>query len=184
MIVLGIDPGSAVTGIGVVEHRDREIRLVSCKPLRPNARLPFEKRLLEIYDGLLEAIEDIKPDEVALEAVFFGRNAQTVMKMCHARGAIMLSLAKSHLPIFEYAPREVKKGVVGRGGATKEQVEFMVRRMLNLEDKPVIHDVTDALALALHHLNQRSGHEIPRSRRSSSSISRSSHLAQGSLARR
>ena len=163
MIVLGIDPGSAVTGVGVIARRDRARVLVACEPLRPNPRHPFEKRLLEIHDDLLEVIEDVKPDEVALEAAFFGRNVRTAMKMCHARGAIMLALAKSHLPIFEYSPREVKKGVVGRGGATKEQVGFMVRHILNVRELPGPHDVTDALALALCHLNRRSG--LDRSRK-------------------
>ena len=154
MVILGIDPGSVVTGYGVVEHQNRKSRLVTCGCLRPDARLPFARRLLEIYDGLLELVSNVAPDEVAVEAVFYGANVQTLVKMCHARGAILLALANSHLPIFEYSPREVKKAVVGRGGASKEQVQFMVQRILGMDKLPQPHDVTDAVAVALCHANR------------------------------
>ncbi len=156
MVILGIDPGSVVTGYGVVEHQDRKNRLVTCGCLRPDAGLPFAKRLLEIYDGLLELVADAAPDEVAVEATFYGANVQTLMKMCHARGVIMLALANSDLPIFEYSPREVKKAVVGRGGASKEQVQFMVQHIFEMDRLPETYDVTDAVAIALCHAN-RSG---------------------------
>lgn len=155
MVILGIDPGSVVTGYGVIESRDRKHKLLSCGCLRPDPKLPFPQRLLEIYDRLLSLIADTAPDEAAVEAVFYGANVQTMMKMCHARGTILLALANSDLPIFEYSPREVKKAVVGRGGASKEQVEFMVRSLFKLDRTPETHDVTDAVGIALCHSNRR-----------------------------
>jgi len=155
VIILGIDPGSVVTGYGVIQHAGRKNQLVTCGCLKPDSKLPFAKRLLEIYDGLLELVADVTPDEVALEAVFYGANVQTMMKMCHARGAIMLALANSDLPIFEYSPREVKKAVVGRGGASKEQVQFMIRSLFRSDHIPEGFDVTDSLAIALCHAHRK-----------------------------
>ena len=156
VVILGIDPGSVVTGYGVIESLNRKNRLVTCGPLRPNPKLPFARRLLEIYDGLLALVASVAPDEVASEATFYGANVQTLMKMCHARGAILLALANSDLPVFEYSPREVKKAVVGRGGASKEQVGFMVRRIFGVDVPCSAYDVTDAVAIALCHANRRS----------------------------
>jgi len=153
--ILGIDPGSVVTGYGVVACHNRKNRLVTCGFLKPDAKLPFAQRLLKIYDGLLALVADVAPDEVAVEATFYGANVQTLMKMCHARGAILLALANSDLPIFEYSPREVKKSVVGRGGASKEQVQFMVQRIFGMDRLPDTYDVTDAVAIALCHANRR-----------------------------
>ena len=154
-MILGIDPGSVVTGYGVIEHHNRKNQLVTCGCLRPDRRLPFAQRLLGIYDGLLALVSDVSPDEVALETVFYGANVQTMMKMCHARGVIMLALANSSLPVFEYSPREVKKAVVGKGSAAKEQVQFMVQRIFNEDDFPGSYDVTDAVAIALCHAHQK-----------------------------
>ena len=159
VIILGIDPGSVVTGYGVVACEGRDRRLVDCGFLRPDPHLAFPQRLLRIYDDLLRLVADASPDEVAIEAVFFGANVKTLMKMCHARGGIMVALANSDLPIFEYAPREVKKAVVGRGNASKEQVQFMVRQLFGMEERPEPYDVTDALAVALCHANR--GHLLP-----------------------
>jgi crossover junction endodeoxyribonuclease RuvC len=154
VVILGIDPGSVVTGYGVVACEGRERRLVDCGLLRPGSDLPFPKRLLRIYDDLLRLVADSGPDEVAIEAVFHGANVKTLMKMCHARGAIMVALANSDLPVSEYAPREVKKAVVGRGNASKEQVQFMVRQLFGMEERPETYDVSDALAVALCHANR------------------------------
>ena len=115
MIILGIDPGSVVTGFGVVEHQNRKNRLLLCGCIRPGNTLSFPQRLLYIYDHLLDVVADASPNEVALESVFYGANTQSLIKLCQARGAIVTALANSDLPIFEYAPREVKKAVVGNG---------------------------------------------------------------------
>lgn len=154
MLVLGIDPGSVVTGYGVVECQGRRSRMVAGGALRPDAGLPFARRLLEIHDGLLKLIEAYSPDEVAVENAFYRANVKTLMKMCEARGAIMVALARSGLPVFEYAPREVKQAVVGRGGASKEQVQFMIRRLFGQKRVSGPYDVTDALAVAVCHVNR------------------------------
>ena len=154
MLVLGIDPGSVITGYGVVECRGRRSRMVAGGTLRPDTGLPFAGRLLEIHDGLLKLIEEYPPDEVAVENAFYRANVKTLMKMCEARGAIMVALARSELPVFEYAPREVKQAVVGRGGASKEQVQFMIRNLFGQKQVTGPYDITDALAVAVCHVNR------------------------------
>ena len=154
MVVLGIDPGSVIIGYGVVERQGSKCRLVASGCFRPGRDLSFSARLLEIHNSLLTLVEEVRPDEVALEDVFYGGNQKTLMKMCHARGAILLALEKAGHTVAEYAPREVKKAVVGQGGATKEQVQFMVGRILDLPEAGDPLDVTDAIAVALCHVNR------------------------------
>ena len=155
MVVLGIDPGSVVTGYGVVDCTRRKSRLIGCGCFRPSARLPFAERLCRICAELRDLIQSVSPDEVALEATFYGANVQTLMKMCHARGAILLTLAEARLPIFEYSPREVKQAVVGNGGASKEQVQFMVQSQFGKDAVPKTLDASDAVGVALCHLNRK-----------------------------
>jgi crossover junction endodeoxyribonuclease RuvC len=111
--------------------------------------------LLYIYDHLLALVADSSPDEVALESVFYGVNTQSLIKLCQARGAIVTALANSDLPISEYAPREVKKAVVGRGSASKEQVQFMIQRLFGKNALDQTLDATDAVAIALCHAHQK-----------------------------
>ena len=155
MIILGIDPGSVVTGFGLVEHQNRKNRLLQCGCIRPGNKLEFPQRLFYIYDHLLELVADAGPHEVALESVFYGVNTQSLIKLCQARGAIVTALANSDLPIFEYSPREVKRAVVGRGSASKEQVQFMIQRLLGKEAVDQGFDATDAVAIALCHAHQK-----------------------------
>ena len=155
MIILGIDPGSVVTGFGLVEHQNRKNRLLKCGCIRPGNKLSFPQRLLYIYDHLLALVADAGPHEVALESVFYGPNTQSLIKLCQARGAIVTALANSDLPIFEYSPREVKRAVVGRGSASKEQVQFMIQRLLGKEAVDQGFDATDAVAIALCHAHQK-----------------------------
>lgn len=153
MIILGIDPGSVVTGYGYVEA-SRRPRLVEAGCIRPIANVPFERRLLDIHERFEELVLRRRPDAVAVEAAFYGANVQTLMKMCHARGTILTALARAGVAFFEYAPREVKKAVVGNGNASKEQVQFMVEKVLGPvgDDAPL--DVTDAIAVALCHAHR------------------------------
>ena len=155
MIILGIDPGSVVTGFGLVEHQNRKNRLLQCGCIRPGNKLSFSQRLLYIYDHLLALVADAGPHEVALESVFYSVNTQSLIKLCQARGAILTALANSDLPIFEYSPREVKRAVVGRGSASKEQVQFMIQRLLGKEAVGQGFDATDAVAIALCHAHQK-----------------------------
>lgn len=155
MIILGIDPGSVVTGFGLIEHRNRKNRLLQCGCIRPGKTLSFPRRLLYIYDHMRDLVAEARPHEVALESVFYGANTQSLIKLCQARGAIVTALANSDLPIAEYAPREVKRAVVGRGGAAKEQVQFMIQRLFGNKALDQALDATDAVAIALCHAHQK-----------------------------
>ncbi|MCS7229220.1 MAG: crossover junction endodeoxyribonuclease RuvC [Candidatus Kryptonium sp.] len=161
MIVLGIDPGSNITGYGVVkvEVEDSKIdktRLTAIDygAIRIDERDIFPIRLKKIYDKITEIISLHKPTEVAIETAFYGKNFQSAFKIGHVRGVVILSAVNFGASVFEYTPREVKKAVVGRGSATKEQVQFMVKAILNLKSFPEFYDVSDALAVAICHINR------------------------------
>ena len=130
MIVLGIDPGTALTGYGVVRgDGTRPPVLLECGVVRTRARDPLPSRLLEIFDGVSDLIEQHRPDAMAIEDVFFARNVRTTLVLGHARGVVLLAGERRGVPIHEFSPAEVKKAVVGRGGASKQQVQFMVTRL-------------------------------------------------------
>ncbi len=156
MVILGIDPGSVITGYGVIERQDREIRLVECGAIRTRSGGPLPERLKLIYDGLCEVITLHRPDEIAIESTFAGRNPMSAMTLGHARGVALLSAANNGLTISEYAPREVKMAVVGIGSASKEQIQYMVKATLKLPHAPKPADAADALAIALCHAQRLS----------------------------
>ncbi|MEO8194471.1 MAG: crossover junction endodeoxyribonuclease RuvC [Gemmatimonadales bacterium] len=150
MIVLGIDPGTAVTGYGVVQgERMASPRLIECGIIRTKSRDPLASRLQEIYTGIAELIERHRPDALAIEDVFYARNVRTTVVLGHARGVILLAAANARLVIAEYPPAEIKKAVVGTGAATKDQVQFMVARLLRLKSPPQPADASDGVAAAL-----------------------------------
>ena len=152
MIVLGVDPGTAVTGYGLVSREAAGgIRLLECGVVRTEARAPLPERLRDIYEGIGEVIERSSPDAVAVEGVFYGKNPRTTAVLGHARGAILLAAALHGLEVAEYPPAEVKSAVVGTGRATKEQVGLMVMRHLRLREVPRPADAADAVAVALCH---------------------------------
>ncbi|MDH3734427.1 MAG: crossover junction endodeoxyribonuclease RuvC, partial [Gemmatimonadota bacterium] len=128
--MLGVDPGTRATGYGYVRRDGSRHRLVECGVIRPAKTADLTVRLVEIHTGLLELIDRLEPDCVAVEGVFSGRNARTAMILGHARGVLVLAAALRSLPVYEYPPREVKKRVVGTGSATKAQVGFMVQKHL------------------------------------------------------
>jgi crossover junction endodeoxyribonuclease RuvC len=150
MIVLGIDPGTAVTGYGVVHGERMETpRLIECGIIRTRSRDALANRLQEIHDGVCELIQRHKPDALAIEDVFYARNVRTTVVLGHARGVVLLAAANASLLIAEYPPAEIKKAVVGSGSATKEQVQFMVTRLLRLKTPPQPADASDGVAAAL-----------------------------------
>jgi crossover junction endodeoxyribonuclease RuvC len=153
MIVLGIDPGTAVTGYGVVKG-DRSVppRLIECGVIRTRPRDTLAQRLREIHDGVTELIARHKPDAVSIEDVFYARNVRTTIVLGHARGVILLAAEQSKIEIFEYPPAEIKKSIVGTGAATKQQVQFMVARILRLKTAPEPADAADGVAAALSHV--------------------------------
>ncbi|MDR0787052.1 MAG: crossover junction endodeoxyribonuclease RuvC [Gemmatimonadota bacterium] len=159
MIVLGIDPGTAVTGYGVVqEERGAPPRLLECGVIRTLANAPLPHRLRNIFEGVGALLERHKPDVVAVEGVFFGRNARSAMVLGHARGVILLAASIHGLDVAEYPPAEVKNAVVGTGRATKEQVGFMTQKLLRLREPPKPADAADGVAIALCHcFRSRSG---------------------------
>ena len=152
MKVLGIDPGSAVVGYGVVETgNDHLARLVECGVLQiAGQNLP--QRLCVIHDGLRELIARHRPDAMAVEDIFYGKNARTSAVLGHARGVILLTGEQTGLVIAEYAPATIKKTVVGKGAAAKSQVAYMVAQLLRLAGPPEPADAADGVAVALTHL--------------------------------
>ena len=157
MVILGIDPGSVVTGYGVIEHRDRRSRLIECGCIRTKSGSALADRLKRIYDGLCEIVTQHRPDQVAIESTFAGKNVRSALTLGHARGVAMLAAANADLPITEYAPREIKLSVVGFGGASKEQIQYMVQALLKLPRPPKPADAADAVAIALCHVNRALG---------------------------
>ena len=147
MIVLGLDPGTATTGYGVV-RRDGPA-LVECGVIRTNPRDTLPRRLNDIYQGVKELIDRHAPTALAVEDVFYAKNVRTTVVLGHARGVILLAGAQAGLVIHEYPPREIKKAVTGVGGATKEQVQFMMMRLLRLKTPPRPADASDGVAAAL-----------------------------------
>lgn len=151
MRVLGIDPGTAVTGYGLVGRRGEQLHLVRCGAISTAAALPFPARLKLIFDGLRQVIAELEPDCAAIEGVFFARNVQSAIKLGQARGAALLAAVSGGLPVFEYSPLEVKGAVTGYGRAEKGQVQEMVRALLRLAEAPHPPDAADALAVAICH---------------------------------
>ncbi|MBA3671122.1 MAG: crossover junction endodeoxyribonuclease RuvC [Gemmatimonadaceae bacterium] len=150
MLVLGIDPGTACTGFGVVRGGGAALPvLVECGVIRTRARDPLPARLREIYDGVQELIERHRPDALSVEDVFYARNVRTTVVLGHARGVILLAAEQRGIVVNEFAPAEIKKAVVGTGGATKEQVQFMLTRLLRLKSVPQPSDAADGVAAAL-----------------------------------
>ena len=153
MVVLGIDPGTAVTGYGVVKgERMTPPHLIECGIIRTKPRDALPMRLQEIYSGVVELIQRHRPDALSIEDVFYARNVRTTIVLGHARGVILLAAANAGLEIGEYPPAEIKKAVVGTGAATKEQVQFMVTRLLRLKTPPQPADASDGVAAALAHI--------------------------------
>lgn len=152
MIVLGVDPGTAVTGYGVVVLRGGgAVSLVECGVIRTDTKTPLPHRLREIFEGLDELLERHAPDVVAVEDVFYGKNARSSLVLGHARGAILLCATLRDLPVHEYTAPEVKSAVAGTGRATKEQVQYMVQQLLRLKAPPTPADAADGVAIALTH---------------------------------
>jgi crossover junction endodeoxyribonuclease RuvC len=153
VLVLGIDPGTAITGYGLVREDDGGLALVACGAITTAAGQPLSVRLQAIYRGLGDVIQAYQPDTSAVEELFFSRNVRTALSVGHARGVALLALADAGLDVYEYKPMEVKQAVAGYGGADKQQVQEMVRMLLQLEDAPQPDDAADAVAVAICHIH-------------------------------
>lgn len=151
-LVLGIDPGTAITGYGVVSRaRGGAVSLVECGVIRTSAREPLPRRIREIFEEIDGLLERHRPTAVSVEDVFHGKNARTALTLGHARGAILLAASLREIPIAEYTAPGIKKAVVGTGRATKDQVGFMVAKQLRLKEAPKPDDAADGVAAALAH---------------------------------
>lgn len=154
MLALGLDPGTATTGYGIVRLApDGSLLAVKYGVILTPKDTPAPERLLTLYDQLQDLLREHKPDTVAVEKLFFQRNVTTAIAVGQARGVMLLALAQAGLAVFEYTPNEIKQAVAGYGSADKRQVQEMVRVLLSLDDIPRPDDAADALAVAITHLN-------------------------------
>ena len=153
MRVLGIDPGTAIVGYGVIEHDGYDFRCIDHGVIRTPAKTPLADRLLEIHEQLTRLVRALGPDHVAVEELFFTNNAKTALSVGHARGVILLTIRERGLPLYEYTPNQVKQALVGYGSADKAQVQEFLRLLLGLGDIPKPDDAADALAVAICHAN-------------------------------
>lgn len=152
MRIIGIDPGTSITGIGILEERNEKIYFIHHDCINLNFKKSLPDRLKIIYDECLLCIKKFKPDEFAIETAFYGKNIQSTLKLGQARGVAIIAALNSNLKISEYSPREIKKSVTGNGASSKEQVQYMVKSILSLREKVMSVDSSDALAVALCHL--------------------------------
>jgi len=152
MLVLGVDPGSIVTGYGLVNKEDTKLTYVEGGKISFPHPLPFHQRVHRIFSSLIEIIETYHPEEMSIEDIFFAKNVKSALKIGHVRGAALVAAVQCGLNVFEYTPLQIKQSVVGYGRATKEQVSAMVKAILNIDTQLPL-DTTDALAVAICHHN-------------------------------
>ena len=153
MIILGIDPGLATLGYGVIEADNQKRRLIQFGTLTTPAGQPLPQRLRAIYQGMNQLLDIYQPDEVAFEELFFSKNITTGIAVSHARGVALLAVVQRTENLYEYTPMQIKQAVTGYGGADKHQVQQMVKMLLNMKDIARPDDAADALAVALTHAN-------------------------------
>lgn len=153
MRVIGIDPGTAITGWGVIEGDGHTLTALAYGVITTPAGTPLPQRLQTIYRELTAIIQQWRPETAGLEELFFSKNAKTALTVGHGRGVAMLALANAELSVTEYKPLEVKQAITGHGGADKSQIQYMVRLLLSLDEIPHPDDAADALAVAICHLH-------------------------------
>jgi crossover junction endodeoxyribonuclease RuvC len=153
MRVLGVDPGSDVTGYGVIDSLGSQYELVEYAAIRAPSRFDFAQRLLIINQRLEEVISRLRPDACSVEETFYAVNVKSALKLGHVRGVVLVAAARAGVPVFEYSPLEIKSALVGYGRAEKHQVQEMVKILLRLKEPPEPLDASDALAAAICHIN-------------------------------
>ena len=151
MIILGIDPGTAITGYGVVDYIGNRHRMIAYGVISSDKKEEPASRLNKIYEGIQQLIDMHKPEAMAIEELFFNKNVKTALQVGQARGVALLAAQRKGLPLFEYTPLQVKQAVVGYGRAEKKQIQFMVKAILNLQEIPRPDDAADDLAIAICH---------------------------------
>ncbi|MBQ3180470.1 MAG: crossover junction endodeoxyribonuclease RuvC [Firmicutes bacterium] len=153
MRILGIDPGTGITGWGVIEKNYNQLTVIDYGCIRTEANSLNQKRLCDIYDGISLLLREYQPDEMAIEELFYNRNTTTVISVGQARGVLILAAAQQGIPVYEYTPLQIKQAVTGYGRAEKKQVQYMVTNLLKLQAVPRPDDAADALAVAVCHSN-------------------------------
>jgi crossover junction endodeoxyribonuclease RuvC len=151
MRILGVDPGTIFTGYGIVDFDKNELKFISAGIIKIPTVKEIPPRLQSIYDELCRLMKQFKPDEFAIETAFYGKNVQATLKIGYARGVSILAAVHHDLMIKEYSPREIKKSVVGNGSSSKEQVQFMIKKLLAIRKSKMKFDESDALAVAICH---------------------------------
>ncbi len=151
MRILGIDPGLAIVGYGVIDYSYGSFRTLAYGAIETKAGIDVEYRLRTVYDGVTEIIKKYSPTDIAVEELFFNTNQKTAIAVAEARGVILLSAVKNNVPLYEYTPLQVKQAVVGYGRAEKKQVMSMTSMLLGLKKMPRLDDTADALAIAICH---------------------------------
>ncbi|MFZ3172258.1 MAG: crossover junction endodeoxyribonuclease RuvC [Carboxydocellales bacterium] len=151
MRIIGIDPGTAITGYGIIETQGNKFQVLKYDCIRTSAQESLARRLCLVFNQLEELLDYYQPEHFAIEELFFNKNVKTALAVGHSRGVAILAAARRDLPVFEYTPLQVKQAVVGYGRAEKAQVQFMVKTILGLEQAPKPDDVADALAIAICH---------------------------------
>ena len=162
MRILGIDPGYAIMGYGVLDYNGNRFKTVGYGSVETEAGLPMPERLKLLYDGLTEIIQKYEPDEVSIEELFFNRNVTTAIGVGEARGVAMLACVEGGLVVSEYTPMQIKQALVGYGKAEKAQVQMMVKTILNLPEVPKPDDTADAVAAAICHAHSRNSRGLGR----------------------
>lgn len=154
-IILGLDPGTTIMGYGLINVKGSAIRLLQYGVIHLDKYTGHELKLKKIFERVLSLVDEYHPDEVALEAPFYGKNVQSMLKLGRAQGVAMSAALYREIPIIEYAPKKVKQSVTGNGNASKEQVAKMLMTLLHIKEMPKLLDATDALAVALCHHFQK-----------------------------
>jgi len=153
-IILGIDPGTKVTGYGLLQIFDNNYSAIDYGCIRPPSKYALTKRYFIIFEGIEKIIEKYKPHAIAVETQFVKKNPQSAIKLGMARGSVIIAAEKNNIPIYEYAPKAAKLAIVGNGNASKEQVQKMLKMLLNLAKDPTPEDAADALAIAMCHAHK------------------------------
>ncbi len=154
MIILGVDPGTVKIGYGIIKVVQGKSEVLGYNAINLNKSDPLSQRLKLMFRAISEVMDEYKPDVLSIETAFYGVNAQTALKLGHARGVIILAAVERDIPIAEYSPREIKRALVGNGNASKQQVQYMIKTLLTLKTAPVGFDTTDALAVAMCHIHR------------------------------
>ena len=154
-IILGIDPGTQVMGYGLIADKGKKIELITLDVFKFTTKDSQPLRLKKIFESVLGLIDTYHPDELAIEAPFYGKNVQSMLKLGRAQGVAMAAGLYRNIPIFEYSPRKIKQSITGNGSSSKEQVAGMLGNLMKLDDSPKLLDATDAVAVAVCHYFQR-----------------------------